>query len=49
AGFSVAMDNSVEEAKQAARYITDTNNGDGVAKAIRALVFNEDVPELRES
>ncbi len=47
AGFSVAVENAVDEARKAARYITDTNNNDGVAKAIRTLVFGEDVPELR--
>ena len=28
-----------QEAKAAAKYITDTNNNDGVAKAIKKLVF----------
>lgn len=49
AGFSVAVENAVEDAKNASRYITASNNEDGVAKAIRALVFNEDVPELRRN
>ncbi len=49
AGFSVAVENAVDEAKKAARFITDTNNNDGVAKAIRALVFGESIPELKES
>ena len=40
AGFSVAMENSVPEAKAVARYITDTNENDGVAKIIKRLVFN---------
>jgi hypothetical protein len=40
AGCSVAMGNAVEEAKQVAKYITDTNNNDGVAKAIKKYVFN---------
>ena len=39
AGYSVAMENAVPEVKAAARYITDTNNNDGVAKAIKKLVF----------
>ena len=39
AGYSVAMENSVPEAKAAAKYITDTNNNDGVAKAIKRFVF----------
>ncbi|MBO7349201.1 MAG: HAD hydrolase family protein, partial [Spirochaetales bacterium] len=40
AGCSVAMGNAVPEAKQAAKYITDTNNNDGVAKAIQRFVFD---------
>lgn len=40
AGCSVAMGNAVPEAKQAAKFITDTNNNDGVAKAIQRFVFN---------
>ena len=39
AGISVAMENSVPEAKAVAKYITDTNNNDGVAKAIKKHVF----------
>ena len=39
AGISVAMGNAVEQAKQAAKYITDTNMNDGVAKAIQRFVF----------
>ena len=39
AGISVAMENSVPEAKAVAKYITDTNNNDGVAKAIKRFVF----------
>ena len=39
AGCSVAMANAVEEAKAVAKYITDTNNNDGVAKAIKKFVF----------
>lgn len=39
AGYSVAMENAVPEVKAAARYITDTNNNDGVAKAIKRYVF----------
>lgn len=39
AGISVAMGNSVEEAKATAKYITDTNMNDGVAKAIQRFVF----------
>ena len=39
AGCSVAMANAVPEAKAAAKHVTDTNNNDGVAKAIRKYVF----------
>ena len=34
AGYSVAMGNAVPEMKAVARYETDTNDNDGVAKAI---------------
>ena len=40
AGISVAMENAVPEAKAVAKYITDTNENDGVAKIIKSLVFN---------
>jgi len=40
AGVSVAMENSVPKAKEVAHYITDTNNNDGVAKAIQHFVFD---------
>ncbi len=39
AGVSVAMQNATVQAKEAARYVTDTNNYDGVAKAIKRFVF----------
>ena len=39
AWWSVAMANAVPEAKEAARFVTDTNNNDGVAKAIKKYVF----------
>ena len=42
AGISVAMGNAVAETKAAAKYITDTNENDGVAKAIRKYVFGLD-------
>lgn len=35
AGMGVAMGNAPEEIKAAANYITDTNNNDGVAKALQ--------------
>lgn len=40
AGYPVAMANSVPEVKAIAKYVTDTNNNDGVAKAIQKLIFN---------
>ena len=40
AGMGVAMGNAFEEVKEAANYITDTNENDGVAKAIEYLVLN---------
>ncbi len=39
AGFSVAVGNAVPEAKAAAKYLTASNQNDGVAKAIQNLVF----------
>ena len=38
AGYPVAMVNAGREIKEAARYVTDTNDRDGVAKAIRHLI-----------
>ena len=37
AGIGVAMGNAPEEIKQAADYVTDTNNNDGVRKALEKL------------
>jgi Cof subfamily protein (haloacid dehalogenase superfamily) len=39
AGFRVAMGNSIDEIKTSADYITGTNNEDGVATAIKALLL----------
>ena len=39
AGISVAMANGTEAAKNSAKYITDTNENDGVAKSIYKYVF----------
>lgn len=39
AAFSFAMANSKDEIKRSARYLTDTNNNSGVAKAIKSI-FN---------
>lgn len=38
---SVAMGNAEQRVKDAAKYVTDTCNNDGVAKAINKIVFNE--------
>ncbi|MGG7141946.1 Cof-type HAD-IIB family hydrolase [Clostridium nigeriense] len=40
AGVGVAMGNGLDLLKNAADYITDTNNNDGVAKAIENFVIN---------
>ena len=39
AGTGVAMGNAPDEIKAAANFVTDTNNNDGVAKAIQKLVY----------
>ena len=39
AGFAVAVDNACDEIKEIADYITDTNDNDGVAKAIKKFVL----------
>lgn len=44
AGVSVAMGNANDRVKAAARFETRTNDEEGVAAAIRALVFGEDGP-----
>ena len=41
AGVGVAMANADEELKAAADYVTDTNDADGVAKAMDKFVFNQ--------
>ena len=40
AGFAVAMDNSSEEIKSAADFITKSCDESGVAFAIEKLIFN---------
>jgi HAD superfamily hydrolase (TIGR01484 family) len=42
-GMPVAMGNAEEAVKQIARGITDTNDRDGVAKAIQRFIFEQDV------
>ena len=41
AGLKIAMGNAEEYLKEKADYITETNNNDGVAKAIKKFIFNE--------
>jgi Cof subfamily protein (haloacid dehalogenase superfamily) len=43
AGMGIAMENATEELKAAADYITDTNDNDGVAKAIEKFILNREV------
>lgn len=40
-GFGVAMGNALKEIKDIADYVTDTNDNDGAAKAIRKFVLSE--------
>lgn len=42
AALGVAMGNAVPKAKQIADYVTDTNDNDGVAKAVRLFCLGED-------
>ena len=39
-GFAVAMKNSCEEILAIADYITESNDDDGVAKAVEKFVLN---------
>lgn len=39
-GFGVVMDNALSDVKKHGRYITKSNNEDGVAYAIKKLLFN---------
>lgn len=41
AGLGVAMGNAFDEVKEAADYITDTNENDGVAKAIEKFILEQ--------
>ena len=41
AGVSVAMGNSTEDALKAAKFVTDTNENDGVAKAIDKYILGK--------
>ena len=40
AGVGIAMGNGVQEIKEIADFITDTNENDGVAKAIKKYIFD---------
>ena len=42
AGIGVAMENAMEQTKDAADYVTCTNNEGGVGKAIFRLIFGEE-------
>ena len=39
AGFPVAMGNSVEPLKRVAKFVTSSNDEDGVAKALREILI----------
>ena len=41
AGLGIAMGNAFDEVKEAADYITDTNENDGVAKAIEKFILDK--------
>lgn len=41
AGLGVAMENGIDKVKAIADYVTDTNDNDGVAKAIEKFVLNK--------
>lgn len=41
AGLGVAMENSPEDVKNVAKYITDTNENDGVAKVIEKFILSK--------
>lgn len=41
-GYKIAMGNADDIIKAKADFITDTNNNDGVAKAIKKIIFNEE-------
>lgn len=42
AGLGIAMANAIDEVKNSAQYITDTNKNDGVAKAIKKFILEEE-------
>lgn len=40
-GFGISVDNALQEVKEVSDYVTDSNENEGVAKAIRLLLFRE--------
>ena len=42
AGLGIAMANAIDEVKEAAQYVTDTNKNDGVAKAIKKFILDQE-------
>ena len=42
AGLGIAMANAIDEVKESAHYITDSYKNDGVAKAIKKFILEED-------
>lgn len=42
AGLGIAMANAIDEVKAAAQYITDSNKNDGVAKAIKKFILDQE-------
>jgi len=40
AGTSVAVANAIDEVKQVADYITESNNDDGVAKFLEKMILS---------
>jgi hypothetical protein len=42
AGFGIAMDNAIPEVKSVAFAVTDSNNNNGIGKAIKKYIFKED-------
>ena len=45
AGVGVAMENGTNEVKNAADYITESNEEDGAAKAIEKIVLEQVIPK----
>jgi hypothetical protein len=41
AGVSIAMGNAKKEIKEIAKYTTDTNDNNGIAKAINKFIFED--------